>query len=126
MPSPTYNIRLQLKNDLEENWKKIHNSFIPLLGEMIIYLPDDTHNYCRIKVGDGHSTLASLYFIDAATIDGHTIENTSITTVNRSSWNAGNMTSATVNNNTLQILNGTPPTLNFDNINIYTLSGDRI
>lgn len=66
--------RIQLKNDTENNWNKAL-SFIPLMGEVIIYSPDDSHPFSRIKVGDGVTTVINLPFIDATTIDGVDIDN---------------------------------------------------
>ena len=66
--------RIQLKNDTENNWNKAL-SFVPLMGEVIIYSPDDSHPFSRIKVGDGVTTVINLPFIDATTIDGVDIDN---------------------------------------------------
>lgn len=45
--------RLVQKHDVETNWKKAKN-FVPLAGEIIVYLPEDGGcNYTRIKIGDG-------------------------------------------------------------------------
>jgi len=41
---------------------------------MIIYSADETHSYCRVKIGDGSSNLASLDFLDAGTINGNEVE----------------------------------------------------
>lgn len=46
------NARLQQKHDIEANWKLAVN-FIPLVGEIIVYDPDETHSYPRFKLGDG-------------------------------------------------------------------------
>jgi hypothetical protein len=46
-------------------------NFVPLSGEFIVFDPDETHNYARLKVGDGSTKLAKLpFFIDSA-IDHH-------------------------------------------------------
>ena len=44
------------KHDTEENWEKATN-FAPLIGEIIVYDPDDAHPYARFKTGiwDGKS-----------------------------------------------------------------------
>jgi hypothetical protein len=70
-----------LKNDTEVNWKKSvleseggtktsGTSFVPLLGELIIYSADDAHPFSRLKVGDGTTNVVALPFIDAGTING--------------------------------------------------------
>lgn len=42
-------------------------SWIPEPGELVIYDPDKTHSYARIKVGDGVHPLKELdFFIDSA------------------------------------------------------------
>lgn len=56
------NSRLQQKHDIEANWNKAVN-FIPLLGELILYDPDETYNYTRFKVGDGIKVAKDLPFI---------------------------------------------------------------
>ena len=74
--------RIQLKNDTETNWNKAVN-FIPKLGEIIIYSADDSHPYSRLKVGDGSTTVTTLPFIDAGTINGEVLADVIITGVNR-------------------------------------------
>lgn len=74
----TFKVRVQLKSDTEENWNKVgpqngSSGFVPLLGELIIYQPDDNHLYSRLKVGDGNTNVVNLPFIDAGTIDGETL-----------------------------------------------------
>ena len=71
----TMKTRIQLKSDTEANWNKAapkENSagFVPLLGELIVYLADDTHPFSRLKIGDGITNVVYLPFIDAGTIDG--------------------------------------------------------
>ena len=69
-----YNTRIQLKNDTEANWLLVQDTFVPLAGEMIIYTQDNTHSYCRVKIGDGVSTLSHLDFVDSGTVNGHEVE----------------------------------------------------
>lgn len=57
----TINSRIQHKHDVEANWIKAE-SFIPKDGELIIYDPDETHAYKRLKFGDGVTTVALLPF----------------------------------------------------------------
>ena len=81
----TLKTRVQLKSDTEVNWNKsvlvadggtkttAGNSFVPLLGELIVYTADDAHPFCRLKVGDGNTNVVALPFIDAGTINGEVI-----------------------------------------------------
>lgn len=55
--------RIQLKNDLQENWDKA-TGFVPKDGEIIIYDVDSTYTYPRIKVGDGVNTVTNLPFMN--------------------------------------------------------------
>ena len=55
--------RIQQKHDIEENWLKAIN-FIPRQGEIIIYDIDDTHNYERLKIGDGLLNVNQLLFVN--------------------------------------------------------------
>ncbi len=76
----TIKTRIQLKSDTEANWNKAgpkQNSlgFVPLAGELIIYLPDSTHDYSRLKVGDGTTNVIALPFIDAGSISGQQLVN---------------------------------------------------
>ena len=64
MSEKILNTRIQLKNDTEANWN-LKTSFIPKIGETIIYNPDSNYNYSRIKIGDGKTTLANLPFLGA-------------------------------------------------------------
>lgn len=86
----TIKTRVQLKSDTEANWRKAvlvtdggtktsGNSFVPLAGELIIYMPDTTHDYSRLKVGDGSTNVLSLPFIDSGTVNGKTIINEIVT-----------------------------------------------
>ena len=61
--------RIQLKNDTETNWNKDIN-FVPKQGEIIIYSADGSHPFSRLKVGDGNTTVTTLPFIDAGTLNG--------------------------------------------------------
>ena len=58
----TVKTRTQLKYDTEANWNKAIN-FIPLKGEVIIYSADDSHPFCRLKIGDGINKVRDLPFI---------------------------------------------------------------
>ena len=76
----TIKTRIQLKSDTETNWNKAgpkngNPGFIPLRGELIIYLADETHAFSRLKVGDGETNVVDLPFIDADSIGGMNINN---------------------------------------------------
>lgn len=55
--------RIQHKHDVEANWIKATN-FIPKQAELVIYDPDATYTYSRVKVGDGIRTINELPFTD--------------------------------------------------------------
>lgn len=80
MPENTLNTRIQLKMDTETSWnasalvadggtKQSGNSFIPKRGELIIYSVDNTHAFCRLKVGDNVHSVPQLPFIDAGSVN---------------------------------------------------------
>lgn len=159
----TYNTRILLKSDSETKWLAVESTFKPLQGEMIIYLPDNDHSYCRVKIGDGHNVLKDLDFIDAGTINGQEVElvkfngesnrpaqgssdklyvDTSTNSIYHynngtyaqlsnfkyklsqdilpviSNWQEGSSTVATIENNTLKIINGLAPRLQYTNYQV--------
>ena len=61
MAEKQFNGRIIQKHDSEANWEKATN-FIPKAGEIIIYDTDETHYYCRIKIGDGSTLINNLPF----------------------------------------------------------------
>lgn len=65
MSEKMLNTRIQQKHDIEANWSKAVN-FIPKIGEIIVYDPDENHAAARIKIGDGVKTIIELAFIDDA------------------------------------------------------------
>ena len=65
MSEKTLNTRIQQKHDIEINWSKAVN-FIPKIGEVIVYDPDENHAVARVKIGDGVKTVVDLAFIDDA------------------------------------------------------------
>lgn len=85
MADKTVNARIQLKNDTEAHWNLATN-FIPRQGEIIIYSADDTHNYSRLKVGNGTTAVTSLPFIDAGTVNGETLAEIIVVGANRYSF----------------------------------------
>lgn len=62
MADKVLNTRVQQKHDIEANWLKATN-FIPKIGEVIVYDPDETHEIARVKIGDGEKTVGQLPFI---------------------------------------------------------------
>ena len=75
----TIKTRIQLKSDTEVNWNKAgpkegSNGFVPLMGELIVYTPDATHPFSRLKVGNGVTNVVDLPFIDAGTLNGTEVE----------------------------------------------------
>ena len=81
----TIKTRVQLKSDTGENWNKAgpkdnSNGFVPLLGELIVYIADDAHPFSRLKVGDGNTNVVALPFIDAGTINGDILPESQVET----------------------------------------------
>ena len=68
MAEKRLNTRIVHKHETEANWLLATN-FIPMQGEIIIYDIDSTHNYERVKVGDGKTLVSALPFIDANKVD---------------------------------------------------------
>ena len=62
MADKTLNTRVQQKHDTETNWNKA-TSFIPKVGEVIVYDPDSNYEFPRIKVGDGTTNVIALPFV---------------------------------------------------------------
>lgn len=54
------------KADIEKNWLKAKN-FTPAKNEIIIYEPDEEHDYYRVKVGNGKDNVNDLLFVTADT-----------------------------------------------------------
>ncbi len=54
--------RIIFKHDTEVNWNQATN-FIPKKGELILYDPDNTYDYTRMKIGDGSTKVSSLPFL---------------------------------------------------------------
>ena len=60
MPNKTFNVRLQVKKDTEDNWNT--NNPVLLANELIIVETNDFGD--RFKIGDGTSTYSELPFQD--------------------------------------------------------------
>lgn len=65
MAEKTLNARIVHKHDVEANWLKATN-FTPKQGELIVYDKDASHDYERIKIGDGSTNVNSLPFVNDA------------------------------------------------------------
>lgn len=61
MSEKTLNTRIIHKHDTEANWSKA-TSFIPKLGELIVYDIDENYTYERFKIGDGVTLVSELPF----------------------------------------------------------------
>ena len=59
MSEKMLNTRIQQKHDIEVNWSKAVN-FIPKIGEVIVYDPDENYAAARVKIGDGVKTVVEL------------------------------------------------------------------
>ena len=70
MAEKQINGRTIQKHDSEANWEKATN-FIPKAGEIIIYDTDETHYYCRIKIGDGSTLINNLPFSTEEEIESY-------------------------------------------------------
>ena len=94
MAEKQINGRIVHKHDAEANWNKATN-FIPKKGEIIVYDPDSSYTYSRVKVGDGTTKVTSLPFIDNAIKTAQTnlsdtvnsVKNNSITALSASGRN---------------------------------------
>ena len=65
------NARISQLHKTESEWTSTaHKGFMPKAGELVIYDPDASHPYARLKVGDGKTLLKNLAFVvDAAAVD---------------------------------------------------------
>ena len=70
MANKTFQGRIIQKHDTQANWEKATN-FIPKAGEIIIYDTDETHYYCRIKIGDGSTLINNLPFSTEEEIESY-------------------------------------------------------
>lgn len=60
-----FNARVRHKTGKYADWEQAANSFKPLLGEIIVYIPNDVNDTrpTRLKVGDGEKFINELDFI---------------------------------------------------------------
>lgn len=59
-------------HDTSDGWVA-KPTVVPNLGQIVVYDMDNTHDYARIKIGDGVTIVSQLPFIDAGTVNGQTI-----------------------------------------------------
>lgn len=67
MAEKRFNARIIHKHETEADW--LLSSLVPMQGEIIIYDKDSTHNYERIKIGDGSTSVNALPFVDDTKVD---------------------------------------------------------
>lgn len=53
---------------VQAQYEAVNEAFVPSSGELIVYDPDETYHYARLKIGDGHTALQELSFFTDATI----------------------------------------------------------
>ena len=75
--------RIVHKHDSEANWNNVP-TFIPKNGEFIVYDKDSTHDYARLKMGDGITTIKNLPFISVSEAELTTILNNLQNQISRS------------------------------------------
>lgn len=63
----------KIQHKTSEEWA-YDTTYVPRVGEIVVYDKDENHDYARMKIGDGSTLVAQLPFIDAGTINGKTIE----------------------------------------------------
>lgn len=85
MADKVLNTRVQQKHDIEANWLKATN-FIPKIGEVIVYDPDETHEIARVKIGDGEKTVGQLPFISEQADWNVNDESSAAYVKNRTHW----------------------------------------
>ena len=56
-------VRMIQKADTQEGWEA-NPLFVPFAAEFIVYKPDATYSYPRLKLGDGETPISQLPFID--------------------------------------------------------------
>ena len=87
MANKNFDTRIQHKHDTEANWLKA-TTFIPMKGELIVYDVDATHDYERIKMGDGITNVNALPFVYEPVTEADIMEicGVSIIDVNEVIW----------------------------------------
>lgn len=62
------NARIVHTHDTAEKWDSLEN-FVPRKGEIIIYDPDNSYSYARMKIGDGITVVKDLPFANSGSSD---------------------------------------------------------
>ena len=111
--------RIIHKHDTEENWNtaSVNKNFIPLKGEIIVYDKDATHNYERIKIGDGETKVSNLPFSDALIATANFVEE------NRDKANNVELIDYTVSELVTAYKEGKKVLLFYNNSAYFTISG---
>ena len=67
-----YDLRARLSqlHKTETAWDSLPE-FIPFSGELIVFDPDSTHSFARLKIGDGKTLLKDLPFVIDSAILGY-------------------------------------------------------
>lgn len=69
--------RISFLHKTEAEWNAL-SSWVPASAELVVYDADDTHDYARIKLGDGKTPLCDLnFFIDRAILEALKNQSTS-------------------------------------------------
>lgn len=58
--------RIVFKHQTAEDWEK--SSYVPVVGEKVLYDPDETCSYTRVKYGDGERTVKDLPFSEPLSV----------------------------------------------------------
>jgi hypothetical protein len=73
MSEKMFNTRIIHKHDTQVNWEKA-TGFVPKIGELIVYDPDENFGYARMKMGDGVTNVNDLPFVVDIATDEEIIE----------------------------------------------------
>lgn len=88
MSEKMFNTRIIHKHDTAENWEKA-TGFIPKIGELIVYDPDENFGYARTKMGDGVTKVNDLPFVNVQADWDQNDENAADYVKNRTHYDAG-------------------------------------
>lgn len=67
--------KIIFKHETESDWAQ--SSYVPALGEKVLYDPDSSYSYTRVKYGDGKTTVSELPFSNLQADWGETDESSS-------------------------------------------------
>lgn len=60
--------RVSFLHKTEAEWRKLKD-FIPDSGELVVYDPDTTYDYHRLKLGDGKTLVNNLPFFITSSVE---------------------------------------------------------